>query len=85
MIQDTIRALLKPILEEAIVEAYKQGSEDTIRRFGFVYDAVAQTAKADVAAKYGEISIEDIDEAVCEEIDRELHPEVFEEVCHVHD
>ena len=33
MIQDTIRTLLKPILEEAIVEAYKQGSEDTIRRF----------------------------------------------------
>ena len=85
MIQDTIRTLLKPILEEAIVEAYKQGSEDTIRRFGFVYDAVAQTAKADVAAKFGEIDIEDIDEAVCDEIDRELHPEVFEEVCHVHD
>lgn len=85
MIQETIRTLMKPILEEAIVEAYKQGSEDTIRRFGFVYDAVAQTAKADMAAKFGEIDIEDIDEAVCDEIDLELHPEVFEEVCHVHD
>jgi hypothetical protein len=72
MIQDTIRTLLKPILEEAIVEAYKQGSEDTIRRFGFVYDAVAQTAKADVAAQYGEIDIEELSE--------ELDPEVFEEV-----
>ena len=75
MIQDMIRTLLKPILEEAIVEAYKQGSEDTIRRFGFVYDAVAQTAKADVAAKNGEIDIEELSE--------ELDPEVFEEVeCH---
>ena len=72
MIQETIRTLLKPILEEAIVEAYKQGSEDTIRRFGFVYDAVAQTAKADMAAKYGEISIEELSD--------ELDPEVFEEV-----
>lgn len=72
MIQDTIRTLLKPILEEAIVEAYKQGSEDTIRLFGFVYDAVAQTAKADVAAQYGEIDIEELSE--------ELDPEVFEEV-----
>ena len=72
MIQDTIRALLKPILKEAIVEAYKQGSEDTIRRFGFVYDAVAQTAKADVAAQYGEIDIEELSE--------ELDPDVFEEV-----
>ena len=72
MIQDTIRTLLKPILEEAIVEAYKQGSEDTIRRFGFVYDAVAETARADMAAKRGEIDIE--------ELSGELDPEVFEEV-----
>jgi hypothetical protein len=72
MIQDTIRTLLKPILEEAIVEAYKQGSEDTIRRFGFVYDAVAQTAKADVMAEHGAIDIEELSE--------ELDPEVFEEV-----
>lgn len=80
MIQELIRKTLKPIIDESLTEAYKQGSEDTIRRFAFVYDVVAQTARADEEARRGEISIEDIEDAVYEEIDRELHPEVFGEV-----
>lgn len=80
MIQEQIKKIIQPMLEEAIVEAYKQGSEDTIRRFAFVYDVVAQTARADEEARRGEISIEDINDAVYEEIEKELNPEVFEEV-----
>ena len=79
-VQETVRRVLKPIIEEALVQAYKQGAEDTIRRFAFVYDTIAKTAKEDVYTEAGAIPIEDIDDAVYEEIERELHPEVFEEV-----
>ena len=68
MIQEMIRKALKPIMAEVAEEAYKQGAEDVIRRFAFVYDAVGEMAKRDVYADIGAIDTE------------ELSPEVFDEI-----
>lgn len=57
---DIIWKQLEPRFEETIERAYVKGGEDMIRRFAFVYDAVAKTAKEDVDAKKGEIQIEEI-------------------------
>ena len=72
MFEELLRKYMQPIIEEATEKAYKQGAEDTIRRFAFVYDTIAQTAKADAYAEVGAIDIEEVDE--------ELYPEVFKEV-----
>ena len=60
MINELLKKYMKPIIKEATEEAYKQGAEDTIRRFAFVYDVVRQTAKADAYADAGAIDIEEI-------------------------
>jgi len=62
MIIEKIFMMLEPRLKTMVEDAYKQGAEDTIRRFAFVYDAVARTAKADAYAEVGAISIEEIGE-----------------------
>ena len=59
-IAELIWEKLEPKVKEATQEAYKQGAEDTIRRFAFVYDTIAQTAKADAYAEAGMIDIEQI-------------------------
>ena len=51
---------LQNLIKEATEEAYKQGAEDVIRRFAFVYETVAQTAKADAYAEAGAVNIEEI-------------------------
>lgn len=53
--------MLEPRMKKMVEDAYKQGAEDTIRRFAFVYDTVAQTAKADAYAEAGAIDIKEID------------------------
>ena len=68
MFEELLRKYMQPIIEEATEKAYKQGAEDTIRRFAFVYDTIAQTAKRDAYDEVGAIDIE------------ELSPEVFEEI-----
>ena len=52
---------LEPKMEQMVEDAYKKGAEDTIRRFAFVYDTIAQTAKADAYAEAGAIDIPEID------------------------
>ena len=51
---------LEPKIAEVTEKAYIKGGEDMIRRFAFVYDAVAKTAKEDVYADAGAIPIEEI-------------------------
>lgn len=61
MIEKLLKKYMQPIIEEATEEAYKQGAEDVIRRFAFVYETVAQTAKADAYAEaVNAINIEEI-------------------------
>lgn len=57
---DIIWKQLEPRFEKTIERAYVKGGEDMIRRFAFVYDAIAQTAKADVYADAGAIEIPEI-------------------------
>lgn len=68
MFEGILRKYMQPIIKEAQEEAYKQGAEDVIRRFAFVYDEVRNIARADAYAEAGAIPIE------------ELSPEVFDEV-----
>jgi hypothetical protein len=60
MFETILRKYMQPIIKDAQEEAYKQGAEDTIRRFAFVYDEVRNLAREDAMAEAGEIPIEDI-------------------------
>ena len=79
MIQEKIREALKPIIDEALEEAYKKGAEDTIRRFAFVYDTIAQTAKRDAYAEVGAIDIEELDEELSQTVFDDIEPLFGEE------
>ena len=75
MFEGILRKYMQPIIKEAQEEAYKQGAEDVIRRFAFVYDEVRNIAREDARAEAGEIPIEEIDE--------ELSQTIFEEIANV--
>lgn len=72
MFEGIIRKYMQPIIKETQEEAYKQGAEDVIRRFAFVYDEVRRLAKEDAYAEAGAIPIDELDE--------ELSQSIFEEV-----
>ena len=75
MFEAILRKYMQPIIKDAQEEAYKQGAEDVIRRFAFVYDEVRNIAREDAMAEAGEIPIEEIDE--------ELSQTIFEEIANV--
>ena len=75
MFESILRKYMQPIIKETQEEAYKQGAEDVIRRFAFVYDEVRNIAREDARAEAGEIPIEEIDE--------ELSQTIFEEIANV--
>lgn len=60
MFEAILRKYMQPIIKDAQEEAYKQGAEDVIRRFAFVYDEVRNLAREDAMAEAGEIPIEEI-------------------------
>lgn len=60
MFEGILRKYMQPIIKDAQEEAYKQGAEDVIRRFAFVYDEVRNLAREDAMAEAGEIPIEEI-------------------------
>jgi len=60
MFEELLRKYMQPIIKDAQEEAYKKGAEDTIRRFAFVYDTIAQKAKEDAWTEAGAIDIEEI-------------------------
>ena len=62
MFQEILRKYMQPIIKDAQEEAYKQGAEDTIRRFAFVYDTIGQKAKEDAWAEAGAINIEELED-----------------------
>lgn len=59
---------LEPKVADVVEEAYKKGAEDTIRRFAFVYDTIAKSAKEDAYAEAGAIPIEEITKEQYEEM-----------------
>ena len=75
MFESILRKYMQPIIKETQEEAYKQGAEDVIRRFAFVYDEVRNIAREDARAEAGEIPIEEIDE--------EYSQTIFEEITNV--
>ena len=75
MFEAILRKYMQPIIKETQEEAYKQGAEDVIRRFAFVYDEVRNIAREDARAEAGEILIEEIDE--------EYSQTIFEEIANV--
>ena len=75
MFEGILRKYMQPIIKDAQEEAYKQGAEDVIRRFAFVYDEVRNLAREDAMAEAGEIPIEEIDE--------EYSQTIFEEIANV--
>ena len=75
MFESILRKYMQPIIKETQEEAYKQGAEDVIRRFAFVYDEVRNIAREDARAEAGEIPIEEIDE--------EYSQTIFEEIANV--
>lgn len=68
MFEELLKRHMQPIIEEA----YKQGAEDTIRRFAFVYDEVRNLAREDAYAEAGAINIEEIEEEFSQTIFEEL-------------
>ena len=62
MFEGILRKYMQPIVKDAQEEAYKQGAEDTIRRFAFVYDAIAQKAKEEAWAEAGAINIAELED-----------------------
>ena len=60
MFEAILRKYMQPIIKDAQEEAYKQGAEDVIRRFAFVYDEVRNLAREDAMADAGAINIEEI-------------------------
>lgn len=60
MFEAILRKYMQPIIKETQEEAYKQGAEDVIRRFAFVYDEVRKLAREDAMAEAGAINIEGI-------------------------
>lgn len=60
MFEAILRKYMQPIIKDAQEEAYKQGAEDVIRRFAFVYDEVRNLAREDAMAEAGAINIEEI-------------------------
>ena len=72
MLETILRKYMQPIIKETQEEAYKQGAEDVIRRFAFVYDEVRNLAREDAMAEAGEIPIEEIDEEYSQTILEEI-------------
>lgn len=70
---ELIWKILEPRMEEVITKAYRQGGEDIIRRFAFVYDKVAETAKADAYADAGAIDFDELDEELSQTVFEELN------------
>ena len=68
---DMIWKQIEPKFEESIEKAYVKGGEDMIRRFAFVYDAVAKTAKEDAYAQAGAIEIPEISKDEFDKLARE--------------
>ena len=64
MFEGILRKYMQPIIKETQEEAYKQGAEDTIRRFAFVYDEVRNLARVDAYAEAGAIQIEEIEDDI---------------------
>lgn len=62
MFETILRKYMQPIIKDAQEEAYRQGAEDVLRRFGFVYEEVRRIAREDAYAEAGAIHIEDVED-----------------------
>lgn len=72
---ELIWKILEPRIDELLERAYVKGSEDIIRRFAYVYDTVAKTAREDAYVEAGAIEIDDLDEELSKTIFEELEDE----------
>ena len=64
MIEQKIKEIIKPIIEEEYIAGYKKCLTDVVDRCDFIYGVIAEQAKQDIQDAYGII---DIPEATEEE------------------
>ena len=60
MIEQKIKEILKPIIEEAFTEGYKKCLTDIVERCDFIYSVIADKAEQDIKDKYGVIDIPEV-------------------------
>ena len=57
-----LKELLKPIIEDAYAEGYKQGAEDIVHRMAFIYDICREKGREDGMTDVGAIDIPEVTE-----------------------
>ena len=62
MIEEKIKEILKPIIEEAYAEGYKKCLTDVVERCNFIYEVISEKAKQDIFDEYGVINIPEVTE-----------------------
>ena len=62
MIEERIKGILKPIIEEAYAEGYKKCLTDVVERCNFIYEVISEKAKQDIFDEYGVINIPEVTE-----------------------
>ena len=60
MIEERIKGILKPIIEEAYTTGYKKCLTDIIERCDFIYSVIAEKAEQDIKDTYGIIDIPEV-------------------------
>ena len=68
MIEQKIKEIIKPIIEEAYIAGYKKCLTDVVDRCDFIYGVIAEQARQDVLDDIGAIEIPEVDE----ELEREV-------------
>lgn len=62
MIEQKIKDIVKPIIEEAYAEGYKKCLTDVVERCNFIYEVIAEKAKMDIYDALGAIEFPEVDE-----------------------
>ncbi len=65
MLEEKIREIIKPVLEEAIQDAYDKGFEDGVRHSTNMYRYGWENGHKDTMAALGEIDIEEVENDEC--------------------
>ena len=62
MIEQKIKDIIKPIIEEAYAEGYKKCLTDIVQRCDFIYEVISEKAKQDIFDEFGVIDIPEVTE-----------------------
>lgn len=68
MLEQKIKDIIKPIIEEAYAEGYKKCLTDIVERCDFIYGVIAEQARQDINDAYGILDIPEISAEEFEEV-----------------